>query len=101
VKLSSNQRKHLEGLAHHLEPIVRIGKQGLASKIILSVVEAFNTHELIKIKLLDSAPVEAEEAAIEICKKSGALLVRIIGRVIVLYRPFSEKPPKIELPRSR
>lgn len=101
MKLSSNQRKHLEGLAHNLEPIVRIGKQGLASKIILSVVEAFNTHELIKIKLLDSSPVEAEEAATEICKKSGALLVRIIGRVIVLYRPFSEKPPKIELPKSR
>jgi len=100
VKLSSHQRKHLEGLAHHLEPIVRIGKQGLESKIILSVVEAFNTHELIKIKLLDSSPVDADDAAIEICKKSDAVLVRVIGRVIVLYRPFSDKPPRIELPRS-
>jgi RNA-binding protein len=98
VKLSSQQRKHLESLAHHLEPIVRIGKQGLESKIILSVVEAFNTHELIKIKLLDSSPVEAAEAAKEICMAADAVLVRVIGRVIVLYKPFSDKPRKIELP---
>jgi len=100
VKLSSHQRKHLEALAHHLEPIVRIGKQGLESKIILSVIEAFNTHELIKIKLLDSSPVDADEAAKEICQEAEAVLVRVIGRVIVLYRPFSDKPPKIELPKS-
>lgn len=101
MKLSSHQRKHLEALAHHLEPIVRIGKQGLESKIILSVVEAFNTHELIKIKLLDSSPVDADEAAREICKSASAELIRVIGRVIVLYKPFSDKPQKIELPKSR
>ncbi|MBU1107779.1 MAG: ribosome assembly RNA-binding protein YhbY [Candidatus Riflebacteria bacterium] len=100
MKLSSHQRKHLESLAHHLEPIVRIGKQGLESKIISSVSEAFYTHELIKIKLLDSSPVDAADAAIEICKATDAALVRVIGRVIVLYRPFVDKPKKIELPKS-
>ena len=101
MKLSSHQRKYLESLAHSLEPIVRIGKQGLEAKIVLSVSEAFYTHELIKIKLLDSAPVDAGDAAREICEATDAELVRVIGRVIVLYRPFSDKPPKIELPRNR
>lgn len=98
MKLSSQQRKHLESLAHHLEPVIRIGKQGLESKIVLSVNEAFNTHELIKIKLLDSAPIEAEAAAEQICSAVDAVLVRIIGRVVVLYKPFADKPRKIEFP---
>ena len=98
MKLNSSQRKHLEALAHSVDPVVRIGKQGLESKIMLSVKEAFYSNELIKIKLLDTAPVEAKEAAEACVEGTGATLVRVIGRVIILYKPFSDKPPKIELP---
>lgn len=101
MKLSSNQRKYLETLAHHLSPIVRIGKQGLESKIITSVNEAMSSHELIKIKILEAAPVSAQEAADKIIEGCDAILVRIIGRVIVLYKPFNDKPKKIELPKAK
>lgn len=101
MKLSSNQRKFLEALGNKLSPIVRIGKLGLEAKIVSSVNEAFNSHELIKIKILDSAPVSAEEVAETAIAGSGAALVRIIGRVILLYKPFSEKPKKIELPPAK
>ncbi len=98
MKLTSNQRKHLEALANHLDPVIRIGKNGLDAKILSSVIEAFHTQELIKIKILDSAPVEAEEVVEAVMKPAKAALVRIIGRVVVLYRPFTDKPVKIELP---
>ncbi|MDN5279541.1 MAG: RNA-binding protein [Clostridiales bacterium] len=101
MKLSSNQRKFLEALANKLSPIIRIGKQGLESKIVSSVNEAFNSNELIKIKILDSAPVTAQEVAEAAIAGSGAELVRIIGRVVLLYKPFKDKPRKIELPNPK
>ncbi len=101
MNLTSNQRKFLEAIANKLSPIVRIGKQGLEAKIVSSVNEAFNSHELIKIKILDSAPVTAAEVAQTAIEGSGASLVRIIGRVILLYRPFVGKPRKIELPDAK
>lgn len=88
-------------MANQLSPIVRIGKHGLEGKIVSSINEAFSSRELIKIKILDSAPVKAEEVADVAVKECKASLVRIVGRVIVLYRAFSEKPKKIELPPAK
>ncbi len=101
MKLSSHQRKHLEAIANHLDPLVRIGKNGLEAKIISSINEAFSSNELIKIKILDSAPVEADEVASAVLKPTGALLVRIIGRVLILFKPFTDKPTRIPLPEDR
>lgn len=98
MTLSSHQRKFLEANANALEPSVRIGKKGLEAKIFLSVKDAFNTHELVKIKLLDTSPADAKEAAEAIVKNTHSELVCIIGRVIVLYKPFEDKPPKLILP---
>ena len=90
MKLASNQRKFLEAMANQMDPIVRVGKNGLEAKIISSISEALNSHELIKIKILDSSPNEADEVAEEAIKATKAILVRIIGRVIILYKPFEE-----------
>ncbi len=101
MKLTSQQRKYLESIANQLDAVVRIGKNGLEAKIVSSINDAFNSSELIKIKILDSAPVEAEEVAEAVLKPTKASLVRIIGRVLILYKPFTEKPPRIILPESR
>ena len=99
MKLASNQRTYIEALANQMDPIVRVGKNGLEAKVISSIAEAFNSHELIKIKILDSSPNTADEVADEAIKETEATKVRIIGRTIILYKPFSDKPKKIELPK--
>lgn len=87
-------------MANQMNPIVRVGKNGLEAKVIESVSEAFNSHELIKIKILDSSPNDAVEVAEEALKATKAVLVRIIGRVIILFKPFEDvKKRKIELPK--
>jgi len=101
VKLTSNQRKHLEALANKIDAVVRIGKQGLEAKIVSSVREALSSQELIKIKLLDTAPVKVDEVVDVILDETDAMLVRTVGRVIILYQPFSDKPRKIELPAAK
>ncbi|GAB4267192.1 MAG: YhbY family RNA-binding protein [Candidatus Rifleibacteriota bacterium] len=101
MKLTSNQRKYLEALANKLSPVIRIGKQGLDAKIVSSVNEAFNSRELIKIKILESSPATPREVAEAAIAGSQAELVRIIGRVVILFKAFTDKPSKIELPKAK
>ncbi|MEM9070216.1 MAG: YhbY family RNA-binding protein [Myxococcota bacterium] len=90
--LSGGQRKHLRGLAHHLQPLVRIGHQGLSTAVADAVFEALGTHELIKVKLLESAPVERKEAGEWLAEQCGAHLVGAVGKIVILYRRHPDTP---------
>lgn len=75
-----------------------MGVDGITDAVITSVDEAFNTRELLKIKVLENAPVDVEEAAAAIAASvPGAHVPQTIGRTLVLYRPFPEDP-EIQLP---
>jgi RNA-binding protein len=96
--LTSKQRAHLRALAHHLEPVVRIGSDGLSEAVLRSVREAFHTRELLKVKVLESAPESARETADAIAERiEGVHIAQTIGRTAVLYRRHPEKP-EIRLP---
>lgn len=96
--LTSRQRAHLRSLAHHLKPILQVGNDGITDAVIDAIDEAFNTRELFKVKVLEGAPVDAREAADAIRQRvDGAFIPQVIGRTIVLYRPFPEDP-EIRLP---
>ena len=96
--LNSKQRAHLRGLAHHLDPVVHIGVDGVSEPVIESINEALNTRELLKIKVLDNAPVDVQEAAAAVASAiPEAHVPQTIGRIAVLYRPFPEDP-EIRLP---
>ena len=58
--LSTKQRAHLKGLAHALKPILHLGKEGVTDGVASVVADAFNTRELMKVKVLDTAPASAE-----------------------------------------
>jgi RNA-binding protein len=98
-KLSSGQRKHLRGLAHPLKPIVLLGKEGITEGIVRTVQEALIDHELIKVKLLQSCPLDKNEAAVRISQEAGALLVQLIGKTCVLYAPHPNNAT-IKLPKA-
>ena len=50
MKLTSKQRAFLKKKAHELNPIVRIGKDGLQETVIDSILSAIDSRELIKVK---------------------------------------------------
>ncbi|HEY0153666.1 MAG TPA: ribosome assembly RNA-binding protein YhbY [Longimicrobium sp.] len=98
MELTSKQRAHLRALAHHLKPVVQIGKEGVTDASVRSAQEAFNTRELVKVKVQEAAPIPARDAAQELASRvEQATLVASIGRTAILYRPDPEKP-EIELP---
>ena len=98
MTLSPKQRAHLRSLAHHLKPILHIGKEGVSDSAVTAVETAFNTRELLKVKVTDGAPLSAREAGDEIAARiEGAHHVQTIGRTVVLYRADPESP-EIRLP---
>ncbi len=93
--MTSKQRAFLKKEAHDLEPIVRIGKEGLTDNIVKSLLDAINSRELIKVKILqnlDADKDEARELAEELSKKSVAELVGIIGKIMIFYKENKDKP---------
>ena len=68
--------------------------------MVRSVDEAFNSRELLKVKVQQGAPEKARATADQlVAALDGVHVPQTIGRTIVLYRPFPENP-EIELPRS-
>jgi RNA-binding protein len=97
--LNARQRAHLKSLAHQLKPILQIGKEGLTDAVARTVEDALQKRELLKVKVLESAPADARECGAALAGAiEGAHLVQVIGRTIVLYRRHPDEPG-IQLPR--
>ena len=93
--MTSKQRAFLKKEAHNLEPKVRIGKDGLSDNIVQSLLDAINSRELIKVKVLqnlDADKDDTREMAEELSRKSGAELVGVIGKIIIFYKENKDKP---------
>jgi RNA-binding protein len=90
--LTSKQRINLKVLAHSLDPIVQIGKNGLTEQSLTTINKALADHQLIKIKFLDYKDEKSNFSTI-IEKRTGATLIDVIGNVIILFKenPDSEK----------
>lgn len=98
AELTSKQRAHLRSLAHRLKPVVQVGNEGITDAVVASVEDALNNRELLKVRLLEAAPLDAREAADTLSARiDGAHVPQVIGRTVVLFRPFPEEP-EIRLP---
>jgi len=95
--LTPRQRAVLRALAQTIKPILQIGREGLTDAVSRSVLEALNTRELLKVRVLETAKLTPAELGDALASATGAQLVQVIGRTIVLYRRHPEKP-EIQLP---
>lgn len=97
--LTSKQRAYLRGLANTMDAIVHVGKSGMADTIVKQADDALTARELIKGKVLETAPKTVREVADALAQAVGAEVVMTIGRTFVLYRRHPEEPV-IMLPRK-
>ncbi|WP_373048891.1 ribosome assembly RNA-binding protein YhbY [Vulgatibacter sp.] len=95
-ELAGKDRRALRALGHHLKPVVQIGQQGVTIGIIDAALDALDDHELIKVKVLEGAPVDRKEAAAKLAEETGAQLAQVLGRTFLLYKP-NPKEPKIRI----
>lgn len=97
--MTSKQRAYLRGLANTVDPIVHVGKGGVSDAMKKQADDALTARELIKGRVLETAPESVRDVAAEIAASVDAEVVHVIGRTFVLYRR-NEKEPKITLPRA-
>lgn len=97
MALTSKQRSHLKSLAHHLEPVVRVGRGGASQGVFEEVERSIEAHELIKIRIELDDSSDRKAIATEIADHINAELVGTVGKIAILYRAREEKP-SIKLP---
>ncbi|MGX8699062.1 MAG: ribosome assembly RNA-binding protein YhbY [bacterium] len=90
--LTSSQRAFLKSLAQKLDPIVMVGKGGITETVVAEANDKLRVHELIKGKVLETAPETAREALEELARLCHAEPVQSIGSKFVLYRPNPDLP---------
>lgn len=91
MSLTSKQRKALKAQAHHLNPVIRVGQNGISEGVVQETGIALNTHELIKVQIQQGDRETRLKSGALLAEKTGAELVHHIGKIIILYRPREEK----------
>ncbi len=100
VELTSKQRQYLKGLAHPLNPLVQIGREGMSDGVITMISDELTRRELLKVKISKNSGLDKKEAAQALAVKTAAALVQLIGKTVILYRPNPEldRRQRIRLP---
>ena len=83
--ITSAEKRTLRATAQKLEPLLKIGKNGVSDAFLASLNTELNLHELVKIKFIDFKD-QKKEIAPELAEKSGSHLIMRVGNVAVYYR---------------
>lgn len=94
-QLHGFQRKYLRGLAHGLDPVVHVGREGVSEGVVAAIDDALITHELVKVRL--HRPADKKALAAQLAQSTGAHQCGLVGHMVILYRANPEEP-KIRLP---
>jgi RNA-binding protein len=91
IHLTPAERKDKRGEAHHLDPVVAIGAEGLTDAIFKEADLALKAHGLIKVRMFSDSRSDREAALAALAEKLGAAPVQHIGKLLVLWRPMPDK----------
>ena len=97
--LTSKQRAELRAQANGLDVTLIVGKEGITDTLIESAGILLESKELIKGKVLETAPGFAGEIAAQLAEATGSEVVQVIGMRFVLFRR-NLKNPKISLKKD-
>ena len=91
IQLTPAQRKEKRGEAHHLDPVVLIGAEGLTAAVLKEADAALKAHGLIKVRMFSDNRGDREAALASMAEQLSAAPVQHIGKLLVLWRPVPAK----------
>ncbi len=99
MELTSKQRAQLRSLANGIDTVLIVGKDGISDNLVTQCRDALEARELVKGKVLENSEHDARSACAELCARTAAAPVQVIGSKFVLYRPShrKDKQDKIKL----
>lgn len=96
IQLTPAQRKVHRAEAHHLDPIVLVGGDGLTPAVKKEADAALKAHGLIKIRVFSDDRVAREAMLTTLADELGAAPIQHIGKLLVLWRPKPEKVKDVD-----
>jgi RNA-binding protein len=96
IELSIQDRKAHRAEAHHLDPVVMVGNEGLTPAVKKEIDAAFNAHGLIKIRVLGDDRLEREKIFDAVADDLDAAQIQHIGKLLVLWRPKPKKDKDLD-----
>lgn len=91
IQLSVAERKAHRAEAHHLDPVVMIGNDGLTPAVKKETDAALKAHGLIKVRVLGDDREQREAIFQQLADELDAAPIQHIGKLLVLWRPKPKK----------
>jgi putative YhbY family RNA-binding protein len=96
ITLTPAQRKVHRAEAHHLDPVVHIGGDGLTPAVKKEADAALTAHGLIKVRVLSDDRAARESMLETLADELNAAPIQHIGKLLVLWRPIPEKAKPVD-----
>ena len=96
IELTPAERREYRAAAHHLDPVVLVGGDGLTAGVRKEIDAALNAHGLIKIRVFGDDRAARELMYQELAAELNAAPVQHIGKLLVLWRPQPEKERTVD-----
>lgn len=100
LNLTSAERRAHRAAAHHLDPVVMIGADGLTPAVQKEAAVALDAHGLIKLRVMSDDRAVRESIFTELCERLDAAPVQHIGKLLVVWRAPAEKTKPVDEDRK-
>ena len=91
IELTIAERKAHRAEAHHLDPVVMIGNDGLTPAVVKETDAALKAHGLIKVRVQGDDRAAREAIYLQLADQLSAAPIQHIGKLLVLWRPMPKK----------
>jgi putative YhbY family RNA-binding protein len=96
IQLTPAQRKEQRSEAHHLDPVVMVGGDGLTAAVKKEADAALNAHGLIKVRVFSDDRAAREAMFQTLADELNAAPIQHIGKLLVLWRPMPDKEKTVD-----
>lgn len=100
IELTTAERRERRADAHHLDPVVLVGSDGLTPAVRKEIDAALNAHGLIKIRVFGDDRAAREAMFQQLAEELNAAAVQHIGKLLVLWRPQPDKVRAVDEDRK-
>ena len=83
-------RSRLKRIAHHLDPVVTVGEQGVSAAVVAETQRALADQELIKVRIQGGDRDAHNDTTRALAEACNAEVVQRVGKVAVLFRKNAE-----------
>jgi len=96
IQLTPAERREHRANAHHLDPVVLIGGDGLTAAVQKEIDAALNAHGLIKVRVFSDDRASREQIYQKLADELNAAPIQHIGKLLVLWRPQPSKERAVD-----